>query len=197
MRPRRTMRRILDEGRDRMVVPLVLLAYVSALFRDLSVEGFRVALESTAPGHLAAILAFLLICVPLAAVLILYGLSWVVAHIGHLFDGVGTTRETRSALAWGLAPIIWALLYRIPGSFTHPATTPGRSLELFRLFQRGGVSALFAFTELLLLVWYLVVASATLGEAHRFSTLRGFATLLSIFAIPFILALAFVLTSHT
>ena len=180
-----------------MVVPLVLLAYVSAIFRDLSIAGFRVALENSTPGPLAAILAFLLICVPLVAVLLLYGLSWVVAQVGRLFDGVGTTREMRSALAWGLAPIIWALLYRIPGSFTHPATTPGRSLELFRLFQRGGVSALFAFTEVLLLVWYFIIASATIGEAHRFSTLRGFATFLSIFAIPFILALAFVLTSHT
>jgi hypothetical protein len=191
------MRRILDEGADRMVVPLVLLAYVSALFRDLSIEGLRVALKSSTPGPLTAILAFLLICIPLAALLLFYGLSWVVAQIGRLFDGVGTTREMRSALAWGLAPIIWALLYRIPASFTHPATTPGRSLELSRLFQRGGVSALFAFTEILLIVWYLIVASATIGEAHRFSTLRGFATLLSVFTIPFILAVAFVLTSHT
>jgi Yip1-like protein len=197
IRPRQTMRRILDLGRDRMVVPLVLLAYVSAIFGDLSFAELRQVQTAISPLTLAGLVAGVLICGPLIAILIFYGLSWLVARVGRLLDGEGGTREVRSAMAWGLAPFIWALLYRIPASFFMPASAEGRALEVSELVQRGAAALAFGFVELLVLIWYLIVTSATVGEAHGFSTLKGFATLMIVFIIPFILAAAAVLTIVT
>src|SRR5688572_752374 len=59
IRPRATMRRILDAGRDRMIIPLVLLATVSAILGDVD----RSSLEAMRrlPVHPALLVAGLLV----------------------------------------------------------------------------------------------------------------------------------------
>jgi hypothetical protein len=197
IQPRQTMRRILDQPRDRMVIPLLLLAFLSAVFRDLSLSGLRQAATTTSPLLLAVIITGVLMVVALVTLLLFVGLSWIVAGIGRFLGGQGRAREVRSAVAWGLAPFIWALLYRLPAAFFQPASAEGRALELAELFEFGGAAFAFALVEVLIIVWYLIVASATLGEAHRFSSWRGFATLMIALISPLILIVAAVLTSVT
>lgn len=183
IRPRATMRRILDAGRDRMIIPLVLLATVSAILGDVD----RSSLEAMRrlPVHPALLVAGLFVGVSAFFLLMFYVFSWIGYAMGRLLEGTATPREVRSAMAWGLAPVIWAILYRLPAVMLSPGAMESRvrvnekrlsfNPDLMGMGCLGSV--IFTGLELTMIVWYCVVASNTLGEANRFSGGRGFATL--------------------
>lgn len=110
VRPRLTMRRVLDRPRDRAVLPLLLLSIVSAALADTEEIESLLTLDLT--------VQLTVLGVALAVLLLTVGafflFSWLVAAIGRILGGIATARETRSAFAWALIPSIWALLYRIP-----------------------------------------------------------------------------------
>ena len=141
-----------------------------------------------------------------------YVLSWSATLVGQWIGGHGRFREVRAAIAWGLAPVIWALLYRIPAMLvalvTHDELGPPRLLiDEGRIEWSEGILGTFDLGWFLILValdftvvvWYLIVASRTMGEAHRVSSWKGFAILLLAFIFPFaaIGTLAFVAWIYT
>lgn len=198
IRPRAVMREILDQPRDRMVLPLVLLAILSGYAGDIDrLEMDRVA-QGLGQSWPMVIGIFILVTAILVA--LFYGFAWLAALIGRtLFEGTGTAREVRSALAWGGAPVIWALLYRIPMM----TRAEGGKIELDQglridpghLGDGCLFALLFGFLELVMLVWTFIVASQTLGEAHRFSGWRGLGTLVALLVTPVIVIIAAVLAS--
>ena len=197
IRPRATMREILDAPPDRMILPLVLLAIVSGLLRDFHTRSF--------PGLDAK--TWLIVCAAVVAcialfVLLFYAFAWLAFFVARFLEGTGDPAATRSALAWGSAPIIWALVYRLPLVFLSPAVNrtrvgvAGKNVSFSAgLFEGGCLLAMvFMLVELALLVWYLVVASQTLAEAHRFSAWRGLGTLAILAVTPVIVVIAAVLS---
>lgn len=196
IRPRAAIRRILDAGRDRMIIPLVLLAAFSATVGDAD----RSSLETLrrVPVHPALLLAGIFVAVALVSLLLFYGFSWIAYGMGRVLEGAATPREVRSAMAWGLAPIIWAILYRLPVAIFWPGSTGGRvrvnpdqvaiNPELLGMGCMGSV--IFTALELTTLVWYCVVVSNTLGEANKFSAGRGFAVLVLTGISPAIIMIA-------
>lgn len=193
IRPRTTMREILDTPPDRMVVPLVLLGILSGLLRDFNSRSF--------PGVDAK--TWLIICAAIAGaiavfLLLFYAFAWIAYFIALWLEGTGDPAATRSALAWGTAPVIWALLYRLPVAFLAPLANParagvhGRNIHLTAgMFGEGCFAALvFAIVELAVLLWYLAVASQTLAEAHRFSAWRGLGTLAILAVTPIVVMIA-------
>jgi hypothetical protein len=199
--PQTVMREILDSRPDRMVIPFVVLVMVSGVFGDFNRKEFN-NLPHTSP-QVVAIMCVAAIAVMALLVLLFYGVAWVVALVGRLFEGQAKAGEVRSALAWGAAPIIWALLYRVPAALLLPQVDVQKidfGDRAFRInpsqFSHGCVVGLiFGLLELGVLVWYLVVASRTLAEAHRFSAWRGLATLLLVGAAPFIIIIAAILAA--
>jgi len=202
IRPRATMRRILDAGRDRMVIPLVLLATLSAILGDLD----RSSLDAMRKLPVNFGLLAVGICVGVSAffLLLFYVFTWIAYGMGRLLEGTATPREVRSAMAWGLAPIIWSILYRLPAVIIWPGTMESRlrlhdSAQLSinpNLMGMGCIgSVIFAALELTMLIWYCVVASNTLGEANRFSAARGFGALVLTGISPAIILIAAVLAS--
>ena len=193
VRPRAVMREILDQPRDRMVLPLVLLVILSGYAGDLDRQEMnRVAqgLEQSWP-----VVIGILLLVTAILVALFYGFAWLAAFIGRkLFEGTATTREVRSALAWGGAPAIWALLYRIPvmtrAEGAKIELDQGLRIELGHLGDGCLFALLVGFLELVTMVWTFTVASQTLGEAHRFSGWRGLGTLVAVFAVPVIVLIA-------
>ena len=200
--PRTTMRRILDEGGGGWLL-LVFLALVSGFFGDFNAPEFYEAVRQRPVA-----VSLLVVCVFLAVVPVMLGLfwlfSWGATVLGRRLEGTGQVREVRLSLAWGLAPVIWALLYRIPLSFTG-LTGNNDALVIDRGFRfdpdilgKGcGVALVLMFVELGLTAWFLTVASRTLAEAHRYSAWRGFATLLLCFAVPLAAIAAAILTAVT
>ena len=197
IRPRPTVRRILDAGSHRAVIALVLLAIFSAFISDLEVRGAQEAVRQLEGYMVALIVAGVLVGVTVAALALFYVLSWMTFLVGRVLEGKGEPVEIRTALAWSLAPQVWALLYRVPLAFFMPADnafvqaegsrfsiTPGR------LAAGCGTAAAVALVELAVFVWMIVLASNAVGEAHRFSTLRGFGTLVLCGAIPLVIAVA-------
>jgi hypothetical protein len=120
--------------------------------------------------------------------------------VGRLFEGTGNARSVRSAVAWGLAPAIWAVLIRFPaalmgGNANSRARATGGAFVLEPTRFAGGcaMALVLLVIELAIFGWYVVVASSTLAEAHGFSPLRGFATLLLSILSPLVIVLAAVL----
>lgn len=197
VRPRRTMRRILDAPRDRMIVPLVLLATVSGLIGDVSIREIQENYGNLDPRMriiLPAAFVGLLILFPL----LFYVFGWVAHFIARSLDGTATIKAVRSALAWGMAPAVWALLYRIPAMWINqPAQlkmdkTGGTQLsfDFSRLDSGCGLALLFGLLDLAVTIWWLVASSRTLAEAEGFSAARGFGTLVLCLVAPMVVMIA-------
>lgn len=198
--PRPTMRRILDAGRDRMGLVIVLLASYSAMFGDLEKSELS-ALRNQQQIPFALVLLGLFVAVPLFGFLLYYIFSWVAYAIGRALEGTGKPAQVRSATAWGLAPIVWALLYRVPASLFFAgsdAVKVGKHLSVDTGRFGSGCIAIVVFgaLELATIIWCVAVSSNTIGEAHGFSSWRGLATFLLTAITPAILAIAAVLAAN-
>jgi len=195
--PRTTMREILDAGRDRMIVPLLLLATIAAFSSDVN-SNARKGLAATPYAWLIVICA--LVVSALVMFLAFYLFSWIAYLAGRFLEGQGSQSAVRSALAWGLAPLIWAILYRVPIAIFFPPENEvikaGDAAFRLRPGLIGGSCALaliFGLLELTMLVAYVVVSSRTLAEAHRFSAWKGFGTLVIVGITPLVIIIAAVL----
>lgn len=204
VRPRRTMRRILEQRRDRAVIPLVLLATLSGFAGDFRLADLRATPVGTFSVPVVLIIVLVILLVTLCAFLFFYFLAWIAVPIGHFLEGEGETRDVRLALAWGLAPLIAALFYRLPAMFLRPGTMgAGRTrvrLGDETLFVGASVpgdvwlwALVFAILEIGTLLWLVLVASSALAEAHRFSRARGLATLTLALISPLIVIISAVL----
>ena len=197
--PRTTMREILDAPRDRTIILLVFLASLSALLGNGN-KNARGTLEQVRYQWWVILCA--MIVAVLVMVLLFYFFAWVAYMAGKFLEGTGSHADVRLALAWGLSPIIFALLWRLPARLFGPAPDAGRVISdsgWWRIetsqMSGGCLAALvFGVLELTLFIWYLVVGSRTIAEAHRFSAWRGFATLCIIAITPFVITIAAVLS---
>ena len=196
--PRTTMRRILDSPSRNRLLPLVVLAAASAFTGDAN-KNVRIA---PAGWLITACILILTVCV---TVLVFYLLSWAGYAAGKfLLEGKGTRADVTAAVAWGLAPSIWALLYRIPaaaigltGSGTHVSV--GKDVLRIDPSQISGgcvLAFLFGVLQLATLVWYVTVTSRTIAEAHRFSAWRGFGTLVIVGIAPLVIVIAGLLAAR-
>jgi len=205
IRPRATMRRVLDSLPDHLAIPLIVLATVSQFIVDEDYTRLTSALD-TAP---AAVGAFIVVSVVALGggltVALFYAFSFLVAGIGRLLGGSGTPQQVRSGLAWGTVPFAWAMLFRAP------ARALGGETLIATVYSRGnGASFLqslnpdtgFFFPILLLAlleaaaaVWYLVLSSKCVGEAHRFSAWRGLASLIAGIFIPLVALIVTIVTA--
>lgn len=204
--PRTTMRRILDQAPRPSVVPLVLLAVLAFSLKDVDSAMFR-ALRET-PLLFFAVAGALLLAAGLMLGLF-YLFAWIATVVARQLEGSGDAAATRVALAWGFAPVIWSLVYRIPllvfTIFTglnvrDPAlrlSEEGFTFAPGRLTQGCGMTLFMATIELLLFLWWGYVASRTMAEAHRFSAWRGLGTICITMAAPIVIAIAAALTSLT
>jgi hypothetical protein len=108
--------------------------------------------------------------------------------------GTGDIRGVRAAVAWGLAPVVWALLYRIPAAFwvARAQATSVRmrggtiAFDPGRMADGCGLALVFALVELAVFIWCAVVMSNTVAEAHRFSAWHGLGTLVISAIVPFV-----------
>ncbi len=195
-RPRQTMRRILDSGGGRWAIPIILLGFVSGTLSDSDLKEVRKVLPD---WPTAVIIVCVMLGAAIAYLVFFYIFGWIATGIGRFLEGKGPVHDVRAALAWGLAPLLLSPIYRIPAALmVHrmKMPTPDEKVALFEVISRGGCTfaLLFAFLDFAVTIWYVVVASATLAEAHRFSSWRGFGVLAISAIIPVVIAAAAFLT---
>ncbi len=183
------MRRILDGGRDRWTVEIVVLAFICASVADPDIRGIREVLPGLSLHAVLAIVALYLLLVAGIWVLIVYVVSAIATFVGRVFDGQGEAADVRAAVAWGLLPVIWSVVYRIPLAFYRyrfDVYEPDKGRLLFEFVKQGGctVAVIVMALHFVVEIWVLFVASHTLAEAHRFSSAKGFATLAISVALP-------------
>jgi Yip1 domain len=188
IRPRQTIRSIVAQSRSSLVVPsLVVLATLSSSTRDVRWQAYR-----HSPQLAAMMPSLWVICAGLAgiligALLVFYVFAFLVWGIGRLLGGTADRRAVRLALAWSLAPVIWALLWRIPVALFQPAMGAALNqmhpVDILRA-AAGAMSlyALMSYSVIALMtlavdIWSLVLAGVALSEVNGFSTWRGAATL--------------------
>lgn len=199
--PRATIRGILDSLPDHFAVPLVIVATISQYLVEDDfprlVEKLRVVSVDVAGLIVLVSLAF----VTIFTVAFFYGFSFLASWIGRLIGGTGTAEQIRSALAWGSVPWVWALLYRVPArviwgepliAVVHSSGDGTKLLEATAqpLFFTSPIPhvdlfvpvLVFALLEATAAIWYLILISKCVGEAHGFSAWRAFGSLaLSVF----------------
>jgi hypothetical protein len=184
-RPRATMRRILA-GDRRGVVPIILLSACSSALNESSKGTMP---REIADLHIAVVVVVALALAAIVTLAILYVLSWVAYGAGRLLEGKGNLRDVRAALAWGTAPVIWAIFYRVPAALFLEEPTELRVTGSWVFYIA------LAIAEVTVFVWWLITTSNTLAVAHRFSVRRGFATFMLTLLMPFVLAVAALLTA--
>lgn len=197
IRPRLTVRRIIDTDPNRFVKSIFFLAIISAVLKDFDLQGME-DLASLEPLLLTINIVAGIVFAVLFMLLAYYVLSWSATLVGRWLGGAGAFRQVRAAVAWGLAPFIWALAYRIPMAlfalFSRAESGPPRLLiDNGRIvWSEGSLGSLNLWWLLLIVlldftvfIWYFLVASRTLAEAHQISSWRGFGVLLLAFIFPF------------
>jgi hypothetical protein len=195
--PGRTMRMLLDKGSARLTVPLFLLAFVSIALGDRSKMPFRVGVDAARSRGSIAIVVAMIIFAAAVFLALVFLFSWVAYLLGRMiFGGTGTPASVRSAIAWGMAPIVWALLYRIPMALFAPRPESS-AINFAALGDHVLLAVVVLALDLTVLVTYVVASSFTIAAAHRITPGEALGTLLLTFATPVVIAVAAVLASHT
>jgi hypothetical protein len=192
-KPRSTMRQI--QPSHRAVIALVFAAFLSSVMGNFNVQGARLGVDSFGVG--LTILFGILACLVGGAIAVglFYVFAWIATIAGTWLEGTGSTDRVRTALAWGFAPMILALIYRIPALLLWPDAATTRSKIMNVGEHQISVSAVNApayqlailmSLNLIFLAWYLIVASQTLAETQGFSSWRGLANLMIAYVLPFV-----------
>lgn len=196
------MRRVLDGGRDRWTIQIVVLAFICASVGDADISKLLAALPDLSLNATLALVALALLLIAACWIIVLYLFAWVATFIGRWLDGQGEIADVRAALAWGLVPVIWSVVLRIPLAVYKSRVIP-QTLDQHRFMMdfvsKGGcaLAVLVATFQILLYVWIAYVASSTVAEALHFSSWSGFATIALTAAVPVIVAVAAALAVKT
>lgn len=148
-----------------------------------------------------AVIAVSLAVGALTWVLLLWLLAWVAGFVARKLGGAAKMRDVRAALAWGMTPVIWSIVYRIPltifVSRFHVNPNISATTAIIEFAGKGGFAIVIVFLALQILsaVWCVWVASFCLAEAEQFPPLKGFAVLAITFSIPVVIAAAAVVNS--
>jgi Yip1 domain len=193
-RPRETMHRILGD-RDRWSAQVVILAFLCASVHDVDATH----LTRVLPGLGFSAIAIVALGFVLGAagwVVVLFLMSWIATVVGRKMGGVASAADVRAALAWGMVPVIWSLIYRIPfavlESRLSTPTDPNPTLHVLDILAHGGCSLFVVFLtfQILFMAWSLFVGSSCLAEAQQFSSAKGFLNVVIAIAVPVVVIAA-------
>jgi hypothetical protein len=142
------------------------------------------------------IIPIILVCIPIYYFMLLvsiYLLGWFYAFTGRWLSGHGTASDLRAAYVWSFVPglHLGALLLLPYLMFVAFGPDPDQIQETPGLLFVG----FFVVLYLCVCVWFMILHSKCIGEAHRFSAWRGLGTyvLANILLQVLVLAIYFVI----
>jgi Yip1-like protein len=184
IRPRATIRRIVDADPNRLVVGIAWIAgALAALNFEVELSNGQMppsmplaAMISSLGSIGLAVFAFVL---GLLGVAVVYGLGRLYRWSGHILGGSAQTAEVRAAIAWAQVPALYIIAIGALMAIFGPET----SVETAAAARPFSV---WAITRAILTLWTVVISLKMLGEVHRFSAWRGLGTIvLGTFAVLF------------
>lgn len=167
VRPRRTIRAILDTNPKLHVHKLAILAGFD-LGLSAASETFRV------DRSLLTILALSLTAGAFKGIVALYIFGWALVLTGSWFGGRGTSVELRTAVAWSAGVlgasmlVLWLPMLVIFGRKLFMTGSGESSDPVFAAAQ-----SVFATIAILVGVWQFIIALVSVSEAHQFSKWRA------------------------
>lgn len=175
LRPRKTIRWVIDHRPARDSIFLVMIAF-SVKFLDNAI--------SSQSYSLVYLLIMSVIGIPVSAmigVLVLYAIGFLQTLVGEALGGVGDSRSLRTAFAWSTLPVICGfpvtlvflvLIYSFPTFLSLPDLILNTPL-------------------LILFAWGIIIQVAGISAAHKFSILRAvFTFFLSIVIVGLAMGIA-------
>lgn len=208
VQPRRTMRRILDDGGAiAPAIAMLLVAFVSASLADFDLRAMREILANL--GMLVSVVGAIAILLLGACLWVgMFSLvAWLALLTGRMLGGVATYREAWLALAWGTAPGAWALLYRIPAMIfwneswkaVHgeaPFIRVADTVAFQVPSPEASCSAVMVLglLDLVVVAAYFFVAGRALAEAQRINSWAGLGNLVLAFVAPVLVILVIALS---
>lgn len=207
LKPRATVRQQLETDPDKHVLLLAILGMGAA-----QISNGAPAMQADFAMRVL-MLAVVMVAGAVLGLIWLYLVAWVVSVVGRWLGGVATARNCRTALAWSFVPTIWMLpvnafmgvYYLVKGPEALMIPPDGADVaQQFNVFANhpAWMLPIFALGAIVGL-WQIVIFTCSVGEAHQFSSLRGFGTLLLsmlvfslvmfviLFAVIFLLGLLF------
>lgn len=188
LKPRRTIRQILDTDPHRHVMIVATLAAYSE---------FLSRAEERATDDQLPLLALLAIGVPaslLGAVIGLYFWGWLVWQTGRWLGGAAKAFEIRATLAWAMTPIAWMLpVYAVEIAIFGPELFQD---EMPRIESSPALRTLylaFVAIKLVLAIWTLVLLARSVAEAQGFGAWKGLGNLVLAFLLVIGVVLAVVI----
>jgi len=174
---------------------------ISGIVGDFDAPTFQKYVQQSGGWQVGLMVTGIVVCVIAAMVGLFYLYAWVPYFAGRFLGGTGDVRGVRAAVAWGFAPAVWALLYRIPAAISFVSSgaaavnvrNGGVKFNPGMLANGCGVTLVFMLLELIVFVWTAVVMSNTVAEAHDFSALHGLGTLVISAIVPVVVVIAAVL----
>ncbi len=182
IRPRATIRAIVDRDPYDRVIALVLIAAVVTSVTN-AIHGYRynptaftianrpIPVIAPHSSHLMSLWSLVLL--PLLAVPLLYLNGALLRWSGSLLGGTAKAVEVRAAIAWssvlsiGIALVSFVLSFLVMPS--QPLVSP--SMNAMLAWWRSMLPYLVV--QMPLWLWWLIVRLKSLGEVHRFSAWRA------------------------
>lgn len=185
-KPRQTVRQQLDTDPAKHVLLLGVLIGVFGQFGNNAIA------RSPDFSLRVATLAGLMVVGALFGILWIYFGGWLTSVAGRMLGGLGRALECRTALAWSIIPGLWMTPLNLLICLYYLSVGPAaiipvdRNPNLWAQFEilppwMLGIMAI----GMLVALWQMVILSKAIGEAHQFSSLRGFGTLLLTLLVVF------------
>lgn len=175
VKPRGTIRRIVDSDPTKYVLILAMLTGVS---QSLDNASRRNAGDSM---PLIAVLAICIIGGSIGGIISLYIGGALFRWSGSWFGGQATSEEVRAAIAWSSLPNIiisfpvWILMLLIYGQEMFTSSTPRMDANPILALI---VSLPLLFATIIAGIWSLVLMVKCVGEVHRFSAWKALAAII-------------------
>lgn len=173
IRPRETVRYLVQRGPGPMVLVLAALGGISQFLDRASIA----AMGDTYTTSFIVLLAILL--GPALGIIGLYIGGWLFAWTGRWIGGQGSAPDVRIALAWATVPVVFGLLVWM----FNLAVIGG---DLFTTYMPGVearpiLAIVMMFTGLITIalgIWSLVIMLHGIAEVHGFSAWKALGTVL-------------------
>jgi hypothetical protein len=161
--PRKTMRYILNTNPKRVII---WLAIISGILGVISLVFMGLKPFKNISHHIPLLIVAIIIGAILG-VISLYFSGWLLKLTGSWIGGKGNFTEVKSAVGWSYYPAIISHIFSI--------------LQLLSSFR--WLQVIFSMIASGIGVWSFFIYLGLIGEAHKFSTWKGFLTILIAFVL--------------